>query len=312
MDQSFYEKILDAMTDGVYFVNRKRQVLYWNKAAEKLSGYKAEEVIGKCCAENTLQHVDDEGNHLCFGGCPLAASMRDGEPRETHVYMHHKSGYRVPVYIRSFPMRDETGKVTGAVEIFKDDSQHRAMTSEVENLRQETLTDPLSGIGNRRYADITLESFEAGFRNKGIPFGVIIVDVDNFKNINDTWGHKVGDQVIQTVAKTLSAALRPRDIACRWGGDEYVVLIPNATQEGIDVIGRRLVHLIKESWINLEKEVITFSASIGGALSQTGDTQGSVMERADRQLYLSKESGRNCFYHNGARYGLDLVARRAG
>ncbi|SNY91565.1 PAS domain S-box-containing protein/diguanylate cyclase (GGDEF) domain-containing protein [Cohaesibacter sp. ES.047] len=305
MDQSFYEKILDAMTDGVYFVNRKRQILYWNKAAEELSGYKADEVLGKCCAENTLQHVDDAGTHLCFKGCPLSASMRDGEPRETHVYMHHKSGFRMPVHIRSFPTHDENGRVTGAVEIFKDDRQHRAMISEVETLRQEVLTDPLTGIGNRRYADITLESYEAGLVARGIPFGVIIVDVDNFKSINDTWGHKLGDRVIKTVAQTLLSALRPRDIACRWGGDEYVILIPEATKEGVSVIGRRLLHLIKESWIELETEAVTFSASIGGALAQPGDTVAFVMEQADQQLYRCKEDGRNCFYFNGSKYDLN-------
>ena len=75
------------------------------------------------------------------------------------VYMHHKTGYRVPVRIRSFPIRDKTtGKITGSVEIFSDDSQHRAMTSEVESLRQEAHTDALTGIGNRRYADLSLET----------------------------------------------------------------------------------------------------------------------------------------------------------
>ena len=312
MDQSFYEKILDAMTDGVYFVNRKRQILYWNKAAEVLSGYKAEEVLGKCCAENTLNHVNEDGLHLCQQGCPLSASIRDGEPRETHVYMHHKAGYRLPVHIRSFTTRDDNGNVTGAVEIFADDRQHRAMISEVETLRQEALTDCLSGIGNRRYADITLESLEAGLRTNGRAFGVILVDVDNFKSINDTWGHKIGDQVIKVIAQTLSAALRPRDIACRWGGDEYVILIPDATSEGLNVIGRRLVHLIKESWINLDAEAITFSASIGGALSQPGETAWSIMDRADQQLYLCKNNGKNGFYFNGERYSLQRTALKAG
>ena len=297
MDQDFYKQIIDAMSDGVYFVNRKRQVMYWNKAAEELSGFTSDEMIGRRCADNTLNHVDEDGKHLCVKGCPLAICMRDGEPREVHVYMHHKTGYRVPVRIRSFPIRDKTtGKITGSVEIFSDDSQHRAMTSEVESLRQEAHTDALTGIGNRRYADLSLERLHEAFRQDHISYGVILVDVDRFKSINDTWGHKVGDRAIQTVAKTLSAALRPHDIACRWGGDEFVVLLPAATPEGIAAVGHRLVHLIRESWIDLGEDVLSFSASVGGAIAERGDSIHSLIERADNQLYLSKHKGRNRFY----------------
>ena len=101
---------------------------------------------------------------------------------------------------------------------------------------------------------------------------------------------------IQTVAKTLSAALRPHDIACRWGGDEFVVLLPAATPEGIAAVGHRLVHLIRESWIDLGEDVLSFSASVGGTIAERGDSIHSLIERADNQLYLCKHKGRNCFY----------------
>ncbi|PLW76664.1 sensor domain-containing diguanylate cyclase [Cohaesibacter celericrescens] len=296
MDQNFYEKILDSLSDGVYFVNRKRQVLYWNKAAENLSGYTSEEVIGKRCADNTLNHVDEYGNKLCLKGCPLGACMRDGQSREMNVYMHHKSGHRIPVRVRSFPMRDEAGKIMGSVEIFSDNSQRLAIRTEVEALRHEVLTDPLSGIGNRRYADISLENMYESLKRDNVPFGVLFVDVDNFKSINDKWGHDIGDRVIATVAKTLSVVLRPLDVACRWGGDEYVILISNASLEGLAAIGKRIIHLIEESWFALDDDVVSFSASIGGALSKKSDTAKSILERADKQLYLSKENGRNCFH----------------
>ena len=118
MDQAFYRTILDSLNEGVYFVNRKRQVLYWNKAAEELSGYSQDDILGKCCAENRLNHVDDAGNHLCKQGCPLMGTMRDGQPREVNVFMHHKSGQRIPVNIRSLPIFDEDGKISGSIEDF--------------------------------------------------------------------------------------------------------------------------------------------------------------------------------------------------
>ena len=293
MDQSFYKEILDSLHDGIYFVNRRREVQYWNKAAEQLSGYTAEEMIGRRCADNTLNHVDENGRNLCRRGCPLAGCMRDGQSRDVNVFMHHKDGHRVPVNIRSLPIRDETGKIIGSVEIFSD----IAVTSEVEALRQATVTDPLTGIGNRRQADISLSNLGNAWLETNVPFGVLYVDIDNFKNINDKWGHDVGDRVIKTVASTMSATVRPTDIACRWGGDEFVIFLPNATSEGLEAVGNRLVHLVRESWIDIDGEQVTFTASLGGAISCPGDCGGDVIARADAQLYYSKEAGRNCFHH---------------
>lgn len=296
LDQIFYKTILDSLNEGVYFVNRKRQVLYWNKAAERLSGYSAEEMIGRRCADNTLNHVDDDGKNLCRKGCPLAGCMRDGVSREINVYMHHKSGHRIPVNIRSLPIHDDEGKIAGSVEIFSDNSQKIAMNSEVEALREAAFTDPLPRIGNRRQADISLLGLGKIWQEKQVPFGVLFVDIDNFKEINDSWGHEIGDRVIKAVASTLTATLRPTDIACRWGGDEFIIFLPHINPAGLASVGERLVHLIRESWIELDDGVVKFTASLGGSVVRQGDEGDDVITRADEQLYLSKEAGRNCFH----------------
>ena len=299
LDKEFFVSVLDALNDGVYFVNRKRRVLFWNKGAERLSGFSAKEVLGKSCADHTLNHVDDHGNCLCLKGCPLASCMRDGQSREVSVYMHHKLGHRIPVNIRSFPIRDERGKITGSVEVFKDNSQHLTMVSEFESLQQEVLTDALTGVGNRRYADLSLERLQAKQDKEQQPFGVILADIDNFKSINDTWGHMVGDRVIVAIAKTLSGILRPTDIVCRLGGDEFIILLPNATAPGLEIVGKRLDLLIKESWMDLGDEILSFSASMGGVLSDPSHCAETIVDLADKQLYLSKREGRGCVHVSG-------------
>ena len=301
LDQSFYATMLDALNDGVYFVNRKRRVLYWNKGAERLSGFSADEVLGKSCADRTLNHVDDSGNCLCVQGCPLASCMRDGQSREVSVYMHHKEGHRIPVNIRSFPIRDENGKITGSVEVFKDNSKQLSMITEFETLQQEVLTDPLTGIGNRRFSDLSLKRLKDALQKEGKPFGVIIADIDNFKTINDTWGHAVGDRVIVAIARTLSAVLRPSDIVCRLGGDEFIIYLPHANAEGVKIVGKRLDHLIKESWIAIGDQILSYTASLGGVLCDSAQRGETIVEQADEQLYLCKEEGRGCFHFNGKR-----------
>ncbi len=99
-DADLYREILDNLYDGVYFVDRERVVNYWNKGAERISGYSAEAMIGHSCSDHLLNHVDADGVSLCQDRCPLAACMSDGLPREAEVFLHHADGHRVPVLVR--------------------------------------------------------------------------------------------------------------------------------------------------------------------------------------------------------------------
>lgn len=300
MQQEFYKELLDSLADGVYFVDLDRRITYWNKAAERLSGYSAQEVLGKSCADNILRHVDELGNQLCIQGCPLASTIEDGKMRDADVFMHHKYGHRVPVAVRATPMRDDTGKITGAVEIFANNSKNIDMINEIEALKKEVLRDPLTGIGNRRYAEITMKHLETSMQENNVSFGVLFVDIDHFKKVNDTWGHDVGDLVLRMVAQTLAQALRSLDVACRWGGEEFVILTPNVTREALSSMAQRLRMLVENSWIEHNGNNINVTASLGGALSNTGELPASVISRADRQVYKSKECGRNCVHLDAA------------
>ncbi|SMC20623.1 PAS domain S-box-containing protein/diguanylate cyclase (GGDEF) domain-containing protein [Desulfacinum hydrothermale DSM 13146] len=293
MDESFYKSLLDAMGDGVYFVDGDRRITFWNKAAERISGFAAPEVLGKSCADNLLRHVDEQGRELCVEGCPLAAVVQDGSMREAHVYMRHKSGHRIPVEVRATAMRDGSGKVVGGVEIFRTTPRRSNIREEIEKLRKEVLTDPLTGVGNRRYAQIRLRECEKDFRKYGVPYGVLFLDIDHFKAVNDTWGHGVGDKVLCMVAGVLDRCLRNLDAACRWGGEEFLILCRNITAEGLETLAERLRMLIEKSWLDHQGRQIRVTASLGGALSRREEMADQTVERADRQLYRSKDEGRN-------------------
>lgn len=293
MDQEFYQELLDSLADGVYFVDLDRRVTYWNKAAERISGFAAKEVLGNSCADNILRHVDDAGTELCIHGCPLETTMRDGQVREVEIYMHHKFGHRVPVAIRAAPMRDVNNEIVGAVEIFSNNSKNIDVLKEMEELRREVFRDKLTGVANRRFADMTLENYERTMRESGVPFGVVFVDIDYFKKVNDTWGHAAGDQVLRMVAQTLVNGLRALDVACRWGGEEFLIIAPNVTAESLTIMAERLRMLVEHSWLEFDGEQLAVTASLGGAVSREGETAEEVVGRADKQVYESKEAGRN-------------------
>lgn len=288
-----YEDLLNSVTDGIYFIDLEQRITCWNKAAERLSGFTAAEVVGTRCSDNVLRHVDENGKKLCIEGCPLAASMTNGDVHQADVYMHHKFGHRVPISVRSMPMRNDAGDIIGAVEVFKSNRKETNIIKEMEKLRQEALTDQLTGIGNRRYADINLKNLDETIRCCTVSFGVLFVDIDHFKHVNDTWGHHLGDKVLTVVAKTITGALRPLDVACRWGGEEFLLLIPNTDPKTLGILAERVRMLIENSWLDHEGKRIRVTASVGGAISGPGDKALAVVAKADAQMYRAKEAGRN-------------------
>lgn len=293
LDTEFYENLLDNLYEGVYFVDPKRRILYWNKAAENLTGYAAGEVLGRHCWDNCLKHINQEGLHLCHASCPLAETMADGSPREAEIYLHHRQGHRVPVLVRVAPIRDSSEQIVGAVELFSDNSPKVALQQMVEDLQQLALIDSLVRLPNRGYLERTLQSSLDEMRRYKSTFGVLFLDIDHFKRINDTYGHDVGDQVLIMVARTLSNALRSFDTLGRWGGEEFVAIIKSVSSEQLYKIASKFRILVEQSSLDVESATVQVTISIGATLAQPGDTARSLLKRADQLLYQSKRMGRN-------------------
>lgn len=294
MRPEFYKGILDNLFDGVYFVNRQRCITYWNRSAERISGYRAEEVLGKSCASNILRHITAEGKELCNDGCPLTQTLDNGLEFEGQVFLQHKDGHRVPVAVRVSPLRDDEGAIVGAVELFSDASSHLRMICELNELKSKALTDALTGLGNRNAAGQEFKRRLGELKRHGTPFGLLFADVDGFKIINDTHGHDTGDKALVLVAKTLQSALRGVDTVCRWGGEEFVVLVPQVEEQIFYSIAERMRRFVEVSPLRLNGESLSITVSVGGAMARPEDTLTSLAARADAMMYAAKRAGRNC------------------
>jgi diguanylate cyclase (GGDEF)-like protein/PAS domain S-box-containing protein len=293
-DADLYREILDNLYDGVYFVDRERVVNYWNKGAERISGYSAEAMIGHSCSDHLLNHVTADGTPLCQDRCPLAACMSDGLPREAEVFLHHADGHRVPVLVRGAPLRDASGEIVGAVETFSTDISARAMRSEMRELRRSTQRDALTGVGSRGYVEGRLRAMVAEFQGREPAAGLLFGDVDRFKSFNDIYGHDVGDRVLRMVASTLRDNVRGDDVVGRWGGEEFVVLVyETSAQADVVALGEKLRALVEASRLDLPQESITVTISLGATLLRPGDSPESLVRRADQLMYRSKDAGRN-------------------
>ncbi|MGE5416055.1 MAG: diguanylate cyclase [Acidobacteriota bacterium] len=289
----FYKQLIDHIADGVYYVDIDRRITYWNYGAEAITGYSAEEVVGRKCSDNLLMHVSEQGNPLCTNLCPLSDTMCSGKIREVNVYLHHKNGHRVPVRVKSAPITDGQGNIIGAVEVFTENTARVAALERVRELEQVAFLDPLTNLANRRFGESFLESRFNEFQRYNMRFGVLSLDIDHFKNVNDTYGHDFGDKVLQMVANTMASNIRSYDLACRWGGEEFNIILTSTNEDTMKSIAEKLRVLISQSCIPHESGMIGVTISIGGTLAQEGDTAESLLKRADDLMYQSKTNGRN-------------------
>jgi len=156
----------------------------------------------------------------------------------------------------------------------------------------EVRTDPLTGVMNRRGLDDTLNSHKALASRYGSTFSVAVLDIDHFKRINDQHGHLQGDVVLQQLADTVSEGLRETDVFGRFGGEEFLVLMPHTDLSGACIFAERIRRRVEEQ--------TAVTVSIGVAMMEPGEGVGQLIERGDMALYAAKSAGRNCsFYHDG-------------
>ncbi len=288
-----YQQVLDNLHDGLYFVDTERVITYWNRAAERITGYRAEEVVGRTCADSILTHIDERGQCLCDQHCPLAETIGDGCARESVLYMHHRDGHRIEVSMRTSVLRNDAGEVTGGIELFSDISSQKANLARIQELEQLAFLDGLTRLANRTYIERELESRMQEYRRFQIPFAVLFIDIDHFKRVNDQYGHSVGDDVLKFVASTFITNSRPFDLYGRWGGEEFIGVIPNCSRANLKVLAERLRVLVEHAYIIRAGTRIAVTISMGAAEVQPGESVSALLERADRLMYQSKREGRN-------------------
>jgi diguanylate cyclase (GGDEF)-like protein/PAS domain S-box-containing protein len=292
--EDFCEQVLDNTFDAIYFVQPDGTISFWNKAAEEVTGYSREFVGQKRCCRDFLIHIDSEGSQLCgTSACPIAQTMEAKETIETDVFLLHKDGHRIPVHLRSTPLHDRKGTIIGTIEIFRDISLRASLRQRMTELVHLALLDPTTGVGTRKYTEINLRSHLDEMKRYQWAFGILFVDIDHFKRVNDSYGHDTGDTVLKMVAQTMAHNIRSFDIIGRWGGEEFLIIILNVSKQQLHGIAEKLRMLVQHSCLHRGEAAISVTVSIGATMARRGDTVQSIVKRADLLMYRSKGKGRN-------------------
>jgi diguanylate cyclase (GGDEF)-like protein/PAS domain S-box-containing protein len=293
LNNEFSEVFFNSLNDGIYLLDHDRRITFWNKGAERITGYSAAEVIGRKCSDNLLTHIDERGLSLCKDFCPAEQTLRDGNIRHLEVYLHHKEGYRLPVVVHTLPIRNKDGFAVGVVELFSDMSPKVSVPQKIEDLERMALLDPQTEIPNRQFLEMHLHSRLEEMQKYNLPFGVLFIDIDNFHKVNEIYSREVGDRILRVVAKTLFSNIRFFDVVGRWDREEFLVVILNINESKMDVVANKLRLLVAQSTITVETDFVSTTVSIGATLAQWKDTVETLVKRAEQLMLHSKWLGRN-------------------
>jgi diguanylate cyclase (GGDEF)-like protein/PAS domain S-box-containing protein len=259
-------------------------------------GKTAREILG---AENAFVHED--ANLRALNGEVVSYEWSLSNPTETVHYQTVVS-----------PMRNSRGEVVGVVGVGRDITERKRIEDELKRLnvalqeqmgelkelhkqlREQAIRDPLTGLFNRRYLQETLDREVARAKRDGETIGFIIMDLDHFKQVNDKHGHKAGDMALQQLGNLLLQNLRAGDISCRYGGEEFTIVMPGASLEKTLERANFLLQKINEMRIEYDGAEIKITASMGVSLfPKNGSNREEAMSHADNALYAAKALGRN-------------------
>jgi len=171
--------------------------------------------------------------------------------------------------------------------------QIRKLTKELEESKREASVDFLTQVANRASFDRALSDMVNDFYRRNYPFALLMIDIDNFKKINDTYGHQAGDYVLRELARVLKSQLRARDVIARYGGEEFAILLPGVTFSQAIRVAERLRRAVEKHLFKYGETVIPVTISVGVALMSDGLDETAIVEKADKALYLAKRSGKN-------------------
>jgi len=291
--ERFLNTIFDSIRDPFSIFDRNFQIIRVNDAYARMRNKEASELVGRKCHE-VLQNrtgVCDE--------CVVNTTFNSAEPclKEKFIILHDGTG--IWMEISTYPILDEDGRVSHTIEYTRDITDRKRSEEEkrrlIEKLEYLSNTDGLTELMNRRALTNSLLYEIDRAKRYNSELSLILCDIDNFKEINDTYGHDAGDQTLQTIAAALKTILRKADIAGRYGGDEFMLILPETSIKGAEKIADKILFAVRNAEMSfMEDKSIRLSLSIGlSSLETDSDTTDSFIKRTDDAMYASKQGGRD-------------------
>ncbi len=274
-------KAIEVSGDNVIITDINGIIQYVNPAFEKETGFKLDEIVGqKPSLLKSGMHEDDFYENLW-------TTILKGEIFRSYFINKKKDGELYNEYTAIAPIKDSKGNISNFVSTGKDVTKHMILEKKLKKL---ATIDKLTHVANRSKFDEVMKSSLGRAKRYGTNLSLILFDIDNFKKINDTYGHLVGDEVLKNIAKIVKKNIRKNDLVARWGGEEFMVIQPDIPSKDANILAQRLRQDIENFTFSKVQKV---TASFGVTTFKVEDTLDSFLIRVDKALYKAKNSGKN-------------------
>jgi diguanylate cyclase (GGDEF)-like protein/PAS domain S-box-containing protein len=288
-----FRAALESMYSGVCVVDRDRKINFWNSGAERITGYLRQDVLGRFCGEILLIKFHEKKTAICENFCPLVAAMRDGRVRDSRVYLHHKSGYALPVHLRAVPIRDAHGQVIGAVESFVERAWMSTRRRPDAGLVVGHGLDPHTQLPDYAFTESYLAGRLKFASDHAIPFGVLCIQLDQLGALTARYGLDAAEAILNVVARTLRNGLDPLDFVGCWSEDQFLAIVANCSEDDLLTTAERLKRLAQSSEIAWWGDQLSVTVSVGGTVLAPAEPLVPLLERTGNALKQAVAMGGN-------------------
>jgi diguanylate cyclase (GGDEF)-like protein/PAS domain S-box-containing protein len=289
---------LNSIGDAVLTTNLAGKISYLNRTAETMTGWSLKEALG-LPLEDVFKVIDADSRQPPPNPVRRALKANKTIKLPSNCLLVRRDGAEIPIEDSIAPIRNRLGAISGAVIVFHDVSDARAMAKKILHMAQH---DVLTGLANRTLLTERLTRALGLAKRKQKKIGLLFIDIDNFKNINDSRGHAVGDRLLQIIARRLESVVRVTDTVCRQGGDEFVVLLTEIehSEDAAHVAEKMIAAFAAPQQIHEQPIAVTLSIGIS-LYPNDGSNVDALFQRADSAMYRAKMCGRNNyqFYSSG-------------
>ncbi len=283
-DPNLFRTVLETLQTGVYLLGRDATIRFWNAGAERITGYRRHEVIGRSCRDNILLHCNERQCLSCGSACPLTGTVHEGKPRDALLVFQHKSGHRVPVQLHSIPIRDRQGAIIGLAESFDEQISLSEPEAQQHNLAAHGCLDPVTGAMNPSLTRSYLREHVAFFMEYDLPFGLLLIRICQLQHFLSAHGREAADDILHVVAETLRHTLGNAAFLGRWTADQFLAIVPNCEPAELSRIGDSIQKIVASSEIRWWGDLLPVEVSVGQTMVQAGDRLERLLERAEHSL----------------------------
>ena len=272
-----------------YSFNKSFLLTYLSDSVYNITGYSKEELIGTPFTQHLTSHPMNANLN------ELATKLFSGEKVAPHIInISHKDGSDLFLELSSFGVYDDNKHLTNVSGIARDITQEYIAQQKLHHLSNH---DALTGISNRHSLYNQLEYIIVDSKRNKKNFSLLFIDLDGFKAVNDTYGHKTGDILLQKVTQRIQKQIRQSDLLARIGGDEFIVVLTDVDKEFISKISQEILQNLEKTFL-IQENTLNISASIGIATyPKDGENNDALLNNADKAMYTIKNSGKNNFIH---------------